>query len=102
MVRLLLKLIFFIYLKYLYKNLISALKSAYNIIADIRKNSFGRDNLHFNSFKFYKTKNGMKKQPWACTKNKSAKCKGTVSTTDVNGTIMMKILVGEHTHGPNE
>lgn len=73
----------------------------YAIIADIRTNEFGRENLYHNGQKFYKHDNGKTKSRWCCVKRVSDKCQSTVATISVNGTMMMKIAKANHTHEPS-
>lgn len=71
--------------------------------ADVRTNEDGRQNLFYNGYKHYQpTKAQNVKQRWVCTSNKGQKCKGSVSTVEIDGITMMKVLNGVHTHEPVE
>lgn len=74
--------------------------SEYNIIANIRFNEKGGENLFRNDNKFLKSNkpNQFGQQRWECTKKRSQKCSASASTMDINGVIMLKILVDEHSH----
>lgn len=64
----------------------------YNIMADIRKNAKGIENLYHGGHKYYKYGD----QNWRCTK--MSKCKAKVRTAVINGVTMMKFLEPEHSH----
>lgn len=70
----------------------------YNIIADIRQNPFGRENLFHNNYKFNKNGKGVRRQVWQCTKHRTERCKASASTMEIGGVVMMKVLKAEHTH----
>lgn len=70
----------------------------YNQPAEIRKSANGRENLYFNDQKFYKQGKANPKQRWACTKNQGAKCRAAISTIEIDGVTVMKVLCAEHTH----
>lgn len=72
----------------------------YNIVADIRKHCTGVEYLHHNGFKLTKYGKCMKTQPWRCQRSRSLKCPATVSTSEIDGVIMMKVLNASHTHQP--
>lgn len=72
----------------------------YDIVADIRENHKGKKALHHNGFKFRKNKINKTTICWICCKRDTHKCKATASTTEINGTTMMKSNIIEHTHGP--
>lgn len=74
--------------------------SEYVIVADVRVNQKGGENLFYANNKYNKNGklNGHGQQRWICTKVKSQKCRAAASTMEVNGETMMKILVAEHTH----
>lgn len=73
----------------------------FNIIADIRQNASGRDNLFFDGYKFTKNGKGVNRQAWQCCKQSSEHCKSTVCTMHVNGVVMMKVPKTEHSHQPD-
>lgn len=70
----------------------------YNVVAEIRQNSFGRENLFHNNYKFNKNGKSVMKQLWLCTKHRSERCKASASTMEIDGVVMMKVLKAEHTH----
>lgn len=76
--------------------------ATYDVIAKIRKNAGGRENVIHNGHKFCKNGQGLEKQLWRCSKASSAKCKATVSTMKINDVIMLKVLKAEHTHEADE
>lgn len=71
----------------------------FNIVADVRPNDFGGNNLYHNGHKFWKRYTGTHRSGWICSKNKND-CKATVSTVINNGVCMMKILHAKHNHRP--
>lgn len=73
--------------------------SEYNQPADIRIQN-GRENLYKDDYKFSKQgkPNAHQNQRWQCSKQSSEKCKGAMSTIEIDGVIMMKVLNAEHTH----
>lgn len=72
----------------------------YNIVADIRPNEFGRQNLHYNGYKLYRHTNGASTKTWLCTKRTTDKCRASISTVEVDGVVMMKVFHADHTHEP--
>lgn len=76
----------------------------YNIVADIRPNNKGGENLFYANHKFNKnngtTQNGS--QRWACVKQgaQAIKCRAAMSTMIRDGVKMMKTLITEHNHEP--
>lgn len=73
----------------------------YDIVADIRPNEFGRQNLHYNGHKLYCHSRGVTKQRWLCRKRTVLnKCRAAIHTMDVNGIVMMKVHHADHTHQP--
>lgn len=74
----------------------------YNILADIRSMSNGRKSLFHNNYKFYAQRIATKTR-WLCTKHANKKrCNAIMSTTDIDGKTMMKIICAEHTHQAQE
>lgn len=75
----------------------------FDIIADIRLSPRNARVLHHNGFKFSKVKSSSWTEFWVCQKRyvKSCKCKATVTTKNINGTIMMKLNESEHNHEPS-
>lgn len=70
-------------------------------MADVQDNHNGSgQHLYYGNEKFQKhgklSANGM--QRWQCTKAHSQKCRAAMSTVEVNGVTMMKILANEHSH----
>lgn len=75
--------------------------SDYNIVADIRLNGEGKENLFHESFKFGKhNKKDCPLTRWTCTKHSKNKCRAVMSTAVINGVRMMKVIRAEHTHQP--
>lgn len=74
--------------------------SEYRIIADIRTNTSGRQNLFHDGFKYCRDGSGTTRQRWVCTSKGGKKCKSSVSTAEIDGVTMMKVFNGEHTHDP--
>lgn len=75
--------------------------SDYNILADIRVNADGKQNLFHESFKFGKhSKKDWTLTRWTCTKHSKDKCRAVMSTTIIDGVCMMKVVRAEHTHQP--
>lgn len=70
----------------------------HTVMADIRTNEFGRENLFFKGFKFYRQITGTNKVRWICMKHSSKRCKAAISTMVVNHIQMMKVLNAEHSH----
>lgn len=75
--------------------------SHYQNIADIRMNKYGRQNLFYSGFKHCRKDSGITNTRWVCTYKKSKKCKGLISTVEIDGVAMMKVVNGEHTHEPH-
>lgn len=75
--------------------------SGYDIVADIQVIN-GRESLFHNNYIFGKHRqpNGKGQQRWRCPKCTSQRCRGAVSTMDIKGVTMMKVLEAEHTHEP--
>lgn len=70
----------------------------YNIVADIRTNEKGRENLFYADYKFTRgNKGALGHQRWPCTRN-NAKCRAAMSTLEIGGVTMMKVLFAEHSH----
>lgn len=72
--------------------------SSYNIVADIRSNKSGRQNLHHANEKFYIHNVRQNTKQWYCTKRTAERCRAAISTIDVNGETMMKVLHADHSH----
>lgn len=75
--------------------------TGYDMIADIRKNGNGSENLFYNNHKFNKHNkiNKYGQQRWQCTiRADGQRCRGAASTMEMNGTIMMKVVIAEHSH----
>lgn len=72
----------------------------YSIVADIRESKNGIQILFYDGFKYYKNKNGKTTISWKCSKQYK-KCRASVSTTNINGVVMMKVLQAEHNHECN-
>lgn len=72
--------------------------SDYDIVPDIRSMASGRKSLFYDDHKFYAQQNKGKKTRWLCTRHATQKCTAIMSTTDVDGKTMMKIVRAEHTH----
>lgn len=73
----------------------------YNILADIRSNGIGSENLFYNNHKFNKHNKPNKygQQRWQCTTRVGGqRCRGAASTMEINRAVMMKILIAEHSH----
>lgn len=71
----------------------------YNIIADIQTNAKGKENLFYADHKFSRgAKGALGSQRWSCSKASNTKCRAAMSTLDVGGITMMKVLFGEHSH----
>lgn len=72
----------------------------YNVPADIQANAMGRDNLYYDTHKFYLHTNGLVVKRWCCNKRILQKCKAVINTMQVDGETMMKIIDENHTHEP--
>lgn len=73
--------------------------SGYNIFADIRTKANGKENLYIDDQKYirHNQPNSHGQQRWACTKkNNFNKCRASAKTMEVNGVVMMNIMVAEH------
>lgn len=71
----------------------------YDTVADVRSNGKNGENLFYANAKYNKVNklNAHGQQRWQCSK-RTNKCRAACSTMDVNGTMMMKVLVAEHNH----
>lgn len=81
-------------------NLICIDLTDFKIVADIRKDAEGRENVYHENQKFCqhdKTSTAAIKR-WVCTLNRSAKCRAIIKTANVDGVTMMQIVRAEHTH----
>lgn len=74
--------------------------SGYTIVADVRRNSSGRENLFYNGHKFNKNGRNVQSQLWQCTKHGAGHCKATASTMEIDGVVMMKVFNSMHSHAP--
>lgn len=74
----------------------------FNIVADLRKNASGGENLFHNGFKYTKYGKGVRTQHWRCSRSFGKGCRATATTMEINGVIMMKVLHADHTHQPEE
>lgn len=74
--------------------------SEFNIVADIRENGNGSENLFYDNNKFNKHNKTNKygQQRWECSKRKTKRCKAAAFTMEVNGIMMMKVLAHDHLH----
>lgn len=74
--------------------------SNFDIVADIQSNSKGGENLYYAHNKFSKVQkpNAIGQQRWQCTKANSKKCRAMMSTMELSGQIMMKVLYAVHSH----
>lgn len=71
------------------------------MIADMRMNHLGVVNLFSNGNEFYEFGSLDGEHLWLCPKFDSDKCQAAISTINVNGVTMMKVLTAEHSHGSN-
>lgn len=67
-------------------------------MADIQTNEFGRENLFYKGFKYYRQMTGLNKIRWICMKHSNKRCKAAISTMVVNRVPMMRVLNAEHSH----
>lgn len=74
--------------------------SGHNKIADIRMNNLGAVSLFFDGNEFYQFGSLDGEYLWLCPQFESDKCQAAISTINVNGVPMMKVLTSEHSHAP--
>lgn len=58
----------------------------------------GNEIFFYGEHKFTKHSKYLYKQRWQCTRRSTQLCSAAVSTIDVNGVTMMKVLAAEHSH----
>lgn len=69
--------------------------AGYVNVADIQQSQDGHRNLFFNGFKYFIKDESKTKTQWRCA---SQKCRASISTTNIDGVIMMKVLRSDHSH----
>lgn len=81
-------------------NLICTEFADFDIVADVRKDADGRENLYHQNQKFCRHSKASTSvsSRWVCTKNRSERCRAIIKTADVDGVTMMCVVRAEHTH----
>lgn len=70
----------------------------HTIRADVRTNARKANHLYYDGHEFSVNRIGVRKKLWQCSKKMSKRCQAWISTVNLNGVTVMKVIKAEYSH----